>query len=197
MALDFSRLLSPELAARLERSKLRVERMYALPDRWLGREIAGIARRLRASVPEFASPAAEGDGYSKHMLWDVIPEIARRLGEPLLPNESSDYDLRTAGDVAFRRDVGTVMSNISSVRLLRLVPEDLQDDLHMLLLDAANGNPVAVALDRVAPPGPEADDRIARHVREVSGCRGHVPTSSWHPDLQHPPEPERGPSPGF
>lgn len=199
MTLDFSRLLPPEVAARLERSKVRVERLYVLPDRWLGREIAGIARRIRASVPEFASPASEGDGYTKHMLWDVVPELARRLGEPLLPNESSDAGLRRAGEAELRRDVSTCLCNLSSVRLMRIVPEDLQDDLHMILLDAANGNPVAVALDRIAPPGPEADDRIARHVREVSGCRRHVPTSSWHPGLQHPPEPEpsSGPSPRF
>lgn len=199
MALDFSRLLPPEVAARLERSRIRVERLYALPDRWLGREIAGMARRVRASVPELASPAAEGDGYSKHMLWDVVPEIARRLGEPLLPNESADVGLRTAGEIELRRDVSTIMSNVSSVRLMQLVPEDLQDDLHMLLLDAVNGNPVAVALDRVAPPGPDADDRIARHVREVSGNRGHEPTSSWHPALQRAPEPaaDEAPSPRF
>ena len=52
MTFDFSRLLPPEVAARLERSKVRVERLYGLPDRWLGREIAGIVRRIRASVPE-------------------------------------------------------------------------------------------------------------------------------------------------
>lgn len=199
MTFDFSRLLPPEVAARLERSKVRVDRLYGLPDRWLGREIAGLVRRIRASVPEFASPASEGDGYSKHMLWDVVPELARRLGEPLLPNESSDADLRRAGEADLRRDVSTCLFNLSSVRLMRIVPEDLQDDLHMLLLDAANGNPVAVALDRIAPPGPDADDRIARHLREISACRRHVPTSSWHPGLQHPPGPEisTGPSPRF
>lgn len=190
MTLDFSRLLPPEVAARIERSKARVERLYGLPDRWLGREIAGIARRIRASVPELASPASEGDAYTKHVLWDVVPEIARRLGEPLLPNESSDAGLRRAGEVELRRDVSTCLYNISSVRLMRVVPEALQDDLHMLLLDAANGNPVTVALDRLAPPGPESDDRIARHLREVSASRRHDPTSSWHPGLQHEPEPK-------
>lgn len=199
MTLDFSRLLPPEVAARLERSKVRVDRLYGLPDRWLGRELAGIARRIRASVPEFASPASEGDGYSKHVLWDVVPEIARRLGEPLLPNESSDAGLRRAGEAELRRDVSNCMYNLSSIRLMQVVPEELQDDLHMLLLDAANGNPVVVALDRIAPPGPDADDRLARHLREVSRARGHVPTSSWNPDLQHPsePDPSTAPSPRF
>lgn len=191
MALDFSRLLPPEVAARLERSRIRVERLYALPDRWLGREIAGMARRVRASVPELASPAAEGDGYSKHMLWDVVPEIARRLGEPLLPNESADVGLRTAGEIELRRDVSTIMSNVSSVRLMQLVPEDLQDDLHMLLLDAVNGNPVAVALDRVAPPGPmptTGSPAMSARCPETAGTNRPPPGT---PLCNVPPNPRR------
>jgi hypothetical protein len=187
MALDFARLLTPEQQARLERTKSEVRRYYDLPDRWLARGIVDAARRIRASIPALATPGWGGEGYSNHVLWCVVPELGRRLGEPLLPNESNDMRLRVAEGDDLRSYVGICLANVGTVGLLREVPEDLRDDLHLLLHDPPNGSPIAIALDRLAPPGPHADDHIARHLREVSTRRGHETTSAWHPGLQEKP----------
>lgn len=197
MALDFARLLSPELRARLERTRSEVRRSYELPDRWLAREIADAARRIRASVPALAAPGWGGEGYSCHVLWCVVPELARRLGEPLLPNESNDARLRVAEGDELRSHVGICLANVGTVGLMREVPEELQDDLHLLLHDSANGSPIAIALDRVAPPSPSSDDHIARHLREISRHRGHEIVSAWHPGLQEEPVATPGARPGF
>lgn len=197
MPLDFARLLSDEARRRLDVTRSEVERYFDLPDRWLAREIAGAARRIRASVPGLASPAWAGEGYTKHVLWCVVPELARRLGEPLLPNESNDMRLRAADGDELRRHVGVCLANVGLVGLMRDVPAALQDDLHLLLHEAANGSPIAMALDRIAPPAPDADDQLARGIREISRRRGHGEVSAWHPGLQAaPPEPaDRPPGP--
>ncbi|MDE4914116.1 hypothetical protein PQI07_25940 [Methylobacterium sp. 092160098-2] len=184
MKLDFSRLLSPEQQARLERKAATLARMHALPDRWLGRELAQLARRLRGSVPELASPVLDTDGYTKHLLWDVVPELARRLGEPLEHNESKDIWLRTAEGEELRRDVANCLLNTSAIWLMRIVPEERQDDLAVLMNEAANGSPVALALDRLVPPGHDSTDRLAASLREVSRARGHEAMPAWHPGLQ-------------
>lgn len=197
MAFDFARLLTRELRERLDRTRSEVERYFDLPDRWLAREIAGAARRIRTSVPELASPWWAGDGYPSFVLWCVVPELARRLGEPLLPNESTDVRLRAADGSDLRCQVGVCLSNIGIVGLMRDVLTDLQDDLYLLLHDPANGSPIAMALDRIAPPPPDADDHVARSIREISKCRGHEQVSAWHPGLQNrSPEPT-GMKPGF
>lgn len=197
MKLDFSRLLSPEQQARIRRTAATLERLHALPDRWLGRELAQFARRIRESVPELASPALETDGYTKHLFWDVVPELARRLGEPLGPNESKDIWLRTAEGEDLRRDVANCLLNTSVVGLMRMVPEERRDDLDVLMNEAANGSPVALALDRLVPPGDESKDRLAASVREVSRARGHEAMPAWHPGLQKDPAPAEGSSPRF
>jgi hypothetical protein len=197
MKLDFSRLLSPEQQVRLRRTSATLERMHALPDRWLGRELAQLARRIRGSVPALASPALDTDGYTKHLLWDVVPELARRLGEPLEHNESKDIWLRTAEGEDLRRDVSNCLLNTSTIWLMRTVPQDRRDDLAVLMNEAANGSPVALALDRLVPPGQDSTDRLAASLREVSRARGHEAMPAWHPGLQLDPPATDAPSPRF
>ncbi|MFC6048966.1 hypothetical protein ACFPYM_14140, partial [Methylobacterium hispanicum] len=184
MPLDFATLLDAETRRRLDLTRSEVERCFGLADRWLAREIASAARRIRASVPEMASPASGGDAYTKHVLWCVVPELARRLGEPLLPNESVDMRLRASEGDELRDHVGICLANVGRVRLMRDVPAELRDVLHLLLHEPANGSPIAMALDRIAPPAPDADDRLARGIREISRRRGHDEVSAWHPGLQ-------------
>ena len=53
--------------------------------------------------------------------------------------------------------------------------------------DVANGNPVAMALDRIiraVERGSDRDDYVARQVREVSRRRGFDETPEMSPDLQ-------------
>jgi len=194
MAFDFTNLIRPErreaFRRRLDAERREMARLYALPDRWLAQELLRLAREIRANVPGLARPDGQGSGYNSFALWQLVPEIARRLGAPLGPHEATDYDLKTASPKELRRAAGYAFNWIDR-DYLKPAKKDEADlcPVGVLFHGIANGSPIAMALDRIAPPGPEADDYVARHVREISRARGHEVVSSWHPGLQDMPEP--------
>jgi hypothetical protein len=197
--MDFTSLLPPgrrdAVRRRIAAGAAEAARLHALPDRWLANEILRMARDIRGKVPEASNPGERG--YNVLLLWDVIPEIARRLGAPLIPNESTDYDTRTSDDARLREIASYCYQNADRNYLREAMrPDAALCPVDFLTREAANGNPVAIALDRVAPPVPGSKDILATHLRSISARRGHPETAGWHPGLQRDPAPAAPEEPG-
>jgi len=171
-----------------------MERLHELPDRWLGEEILRLAREIRTAVPGLGSPLSIGSGYAAFVLWHVVPELARRLGASLERHEATNPEVKINSPERLRQMVGCVLQWVDRRYLDRACkPEAELCPVRVLFHDVANGSPIVMALDRIAPPEPDYVDFPARHVREISRSRGHEEVSSWHPGLQDDPEPDMEP----
>jgi len=203
MAVDFRKFLSPEALARLDARRAEIERLYGLGDRWLARELVGLARRVRDIYPDDLGQAQHlrGGTYDTTYVWDLILEIAARLGhQDFVPGERR-AEIRALDGKELREWVGTTMKWLSSR------PEEdphLQRGIHpwdLLTTTFVNGNPVVFALDRVAPPTPASEDWCAIHMREIARYRGFGEVAAWFPGFNErrpkaeEPEPAGAPAP--
>jgi hypothetical protein len=163
-----------------------IARLFHLPDRFLGRFIVGAARTARTAR------AARTDAFAHHrvprelrhaaaLVWDIGPEIARRLGETDLRSGEvrpqvravSDANLRLWTWTCFRKTAATFVNSKTGCF----------DAWRLLLNDPSDGNPLFVALDRLAPPENAQDDICARYIaaRDRNRGRGDARTM-WSPD---------------
>ena len=190
--IDWSKLMSPALLARHEAEKAEIERLHSLPDRWLAEALLRLAREAREAAPALQNPF--DITYGPNFVCNAIPEAARRLGGRLLPNESLRPEYRAMSPQDFRAILGVYLKN-TSMRYHDQTPDHERltpTAFDILDREFVNGNPVAMAADRICPPpepGNDRDDWIARHVREISGRRGHAETAVWSPALNRDPEP--------
>lgn len=182
----FKLVLSPELREKIDAEAREIERIYGLPDRWLAEELLRLVRAVRSRT-EYASRRPDSDTYNSTLLWDVIPEVARRLGGRLGLNESADADIRRSEGEAFRNFVSICITNVSTGYLSEASRGELLDPVSILFHSFYNGNPVAIALDRVVPPAPDSGDFLAKEMFTVSERRGHEPAPSWRPEFQETP----------
>lgn len=178
--------LSPEMRAALDTERAEISRMWSLPDRFLAEDLL---RKIRWCRERYPSLFDRKDGYygdsTTSFAWDIVPEIAFRLGAgSFAPLERSRADVRSADGERLRHWLGHALNGMGFI-------DDAWDDggakpnpWLMLTRDCQNGNPVVFALDRVAPPTNESSDLPARLLREVSWHRGFEPVSSWSPALQ-------------
>ncbi len=186
--------LGPGVAERIEMVGRTMRRMHAMTDPFLARNLLRLARQARQEMPDvLGNPGSTG--YDPALVWQVIPELAKRIGgAPLLPNEGCDF-LYTAQDArGLRETVGRCLDNSSLGRLAvkrrASAPTAPQEPLALDILghDFVNGNPIAMAADRLHPPAPEGSDRedwLARHMREISRYRfGHAGHAAWSPSFQ-------------
>ncbi len=185
--------LSPESRERIDATSREMKRLYALPDRWLGEELLRLARRARKEYPSLLGNPCTSV-YDPNFVWHVVPRIAKELGvKNLGPNENINPRVAQAEGQELRDLVGGYLKNLSLDKLApeaAAVPADRSKPTACELLahDFVNGNPVAIALDRLVPPpalGQDKNDWVARHTREVSRVRGHSPVmASWSPAFQ-------------
>lgn len=185
-ALDFSRLLSPVQRKRLAATRMEMERVYRLSDRWLAEELLRLARRARDEYPDkLGYPDAMT--YEASLVWDLVPELAKRLGaSTLLRGEACDWQMRQADNVELREIAGCFLANSSLGRWIDHKAEK-PSAVELLGHEVANGNPVAMGLDRLclAPVrGHDRNDYVARQVRDISTRRGFEETAEWSPTLQ-------------
>ena len=181
--------ISPELRARIDAEAQEMQRIFALPDRWLAVHLLKLCRQIRNNSAKY-SQRGDHDTYNSALLWDVIPEVARRLGAPIQADESMNREIRIAQGQALRDYVAACMANVSVGYLKDSRTGDLVEPIDILFRESANGNPVLVALDRLVPPTPASTDAAARRLREISNVRGHEETGAWHPSLnEEPPAP--------
>jgi hypothetical protein len=191
MPIDFRSRLDPETRARMDRVRAEVHRLHALPDRFLGRALLTLARRARVEAPERLGKPSDA-GYENLLVWSTIPRLAKALGETdFTAEEISLLPLTPEGGQALRDHVGNCLANAD---LLRYGLKHRSEALQILGHSFVNGNPITSALDRVAPPAPESDDWIARHMREISRNRfGDARFDAWSPAFQS--HPARRPDP--
>lgn len=188
---DFSAMLSPQAREALEKSRCEMARIYALPDRWLGEELLRLARRAREELPEALGSRDAQAGYDAALVWDVVPEISRRLGcRKLQADEGLWRGLREADGQMFRRYAGACLQN-NSIAYWAERQKASCGAAALLSREVVNGNPVAIGVDRLyraSPVGLDQDDFIARQVREVSKLRGFAETAVWWPGMQVGPQ---------
>lgn len=185
--------ISSEIRARVADEASEIERIFNLPDRWLGAEILRLTRLVRNGT-EYANPYLPGS-YNGLILWQALPELARRLGAPIDRNEARDPRFREAQGQAFRDIIGICITNVDTRLLDRDWPGEDRDPVGILFHNWCNGNPGAIALDRLVAPLDDSADPLARAIREVSKARGHAVVGAWAPYLQSRPEVQNVSSP--
>lgn len=167
----FKSLLSPAGRARLDFETAEINRMYALSDCLLAGEILKLARELQEPVR--AAGWAPGDNvYDPVFIWQVIPEIAKRLGATVFrDDERTDPEITGAGNALLRLRAGYCIVNCGTVELRG----------SLLTHDTCNGNVVAFALDRLEAPG--ADDLIGKHIINIAQNRNVPSDGRWTPAM--------------
>lgn len=172
--------LDPEVEAASAARRGEIARLYALPDRALGEALLSMARAARAEHAEVLGRHGGPDSvvYDNNLLWHVVPEVARRLGAAVEPPEASKAEIRGLSDAGLRRAAHAYWANTS-----RPFGRSGGDPLDLLLAEPANGNPIAFALDRIAPPSADRGDGFGRRLAEINGHRGLGPVPRWTPEL--------------
>lgn len=166
----FRLALSAETRERIDREHHEALRLYAVPDRWLARDLLQRVRRLRV-FPRVWSPL--DCVYDAALFWHLIPELAKRLGETaLVLNERSDPEVQRLSDQDLRFRVANAWNNTGRYDY----PE------HSLFFrEIANGSPVCYAVDRLVAPA--AADPFARHLREIARARDTHTDGRWTPAM--------------
>ncbi len=156
-------------------------RLHGLSDRFLGRALLDLSRRAIEADPELGGDPRRR-GYESLLIRSVLPRLALELRETGLTGvERAGARAAPLSGPELRRLTGTCLNNAA----FRLFVESPDPQLRALSLGFANGSPVTIGLDRVAPPQPNSDDWVARHIREISRARfGDERFSAWTPAMQ-------------
>jgi hypothetical protein len=163
-----------------------VARLFGLSDRWLAEGILRLVRELRgALVGPGASPLS--DEPPALLLWHVAPELARRLGAGRLQaNEAARSDVREARAADLRVALGAALAH-DVAGLGRGKDPASARAATLLGRPAELGNPLAIAVDRIAPPAMPVDDpdgdRIAFRVLRRARYLDLPDTASWVPAM--------------
>jgi len=153
--------LKPEQRARIERITCEVLRLYALTPRWLARYLLTTARDLR----RFCAWGPMDCIYDARLLWQLIPELAYRLGEArFLADERIDGEVRCMSDDMLRCQVLMALRNVSIHAYWH------SPSAHVFFHEVANGNPVVFGVDHLVAPGP--GDWAAQYLAEIALRRG-------------------------
>ena len=168
--------LSSEARARLAAEENEALRLYRLANRWLAEELLKLARNMQRVVRAQGWHPTD-PVYESKFAWGIIPEVAYRLGATRFGSEERlDFELRKMDNAALRERAGFCLLNLS-----------LRDETYALLTrEAANGNPLVYAIDRLSPA--TADDPIGRRLREIAQYRGTSFSGIWTPEIMLPRE---------
>lgn len=176
--------LSPAQRERIASERSYVHVCFAVDDTELGQMLLKLAVGLRDGYPaEYGDSGAGQDTCSLALVWEVVPEIARRLGvvdfrrgkRPYACQNDDDFRLRSrACDVIF----GSHSRVLGADGILVDPPS-----LSLLKREPCNGNPVVIGLDRVAPPQDDRSDHLAWRIAEVSQTRGFPRQLAWSPAM--------------
>lgn len=160
-----------------------VARLYHLSDRFLGRAIIGTVRLARL---------ARNDAFAHHLVprelrhaaalvWDIGPEIARRLGEGDIRCGEIRPQVKAVSDANLRFWTWSCFQKTASA----LVEAEAGrcEAWRLLLNDPSEGNALFVALDRIAPPENAHDDICARYIAARDRNKGWGDgRTMWTPD---------------
>lgn len=182
---DFRKWMSPEARERSDAEKAELLRLWELPDRFLAEDLLRKVRAARSMYPHKFALHPEGwSTYETTFVWDVVPEVAARLGAvDFQPNERKS-EVRGCSDEELRDWVGLSLKCMGMIREAWIDKVPLVNPWLILSHSIPNGNPVLFGLDRVCPPTLESLDWGAVHVREIARNRGFGEVSAWSPMLQ-------------
>ena len=190
MAFDFKTMLTEALNDQINATSRTMERLFHLSDRFLARELLRLAREARTMVQAHDHHMRDPFGitYDVSFLWHVIPEIAARLGETAFEaNERATGDAvgRCGGDI--RGWASSYLHNVGLGRRYGYDQKPVPNACLILTHDCCNGNPVAMAIDRIQTPDRDSTDWMACHMREVGRYRfgAHAEWNAWTPGFQH------------
>ncbi|QMI49742.1 hypothetical protein [Burkholderia sp. MBR-1] len=168
--------LSPESRAMLDRIETTTIRYFSLTDRWLAQELLRLSRALRCQRPDIQPTDCT---YDASMLWHLVPELARRLGATSFrSNERTNGAIVLLTDAALRERIGHSLKQLCPYHF---TPSS--DEAHLLFRQPYNGNPIAMALDRLCPPADLIHDPIARSIREIAAVRKIQTNGCWTPAM--------------
>jgi hypothetical protein len=163
-----------------------VGRLFHLPDRFLGRAIIVTMRSARLSRPDRFAPNSVPSElkYAAALVWDIGPEIARRLGETDLNQGEAGQRARYVSATELRLWAWTCLRK-TAVTYVATSSQRGHKDWRLILNDPSEGNPLFVALDRLHPPESDHDDVCARYIAAMDRNRGaeHV-RLTWSPEPQ-------------
>ena len=192
--------LSEATQIRLGLMSKEIDRIYSLPDRWLAEELLRLCRRAREEAPEkLKDPTAQT--YEAVLVWHLVPEIAKKLGATRFETNEAQY--ANFKDISAEELRAHASNFLSHTNLDKLAPSQMKPSAcEILNHEPANGNPIAMAVDRIAPVLEAASTRgewLSAHIRQVSRMRGHDETPHWSPSMMEKPAPrvDEEPAPGM
>lgn len=166
--MPFKTLLSSKARAELARRRSELNRLYALATPGLAAELQLLLTAARAERPEMTP---QRQVYDSNFLWSILPELIHRIGGPA-PSDSTGHEGLTARE--FRALAGLYLRNVCRY--------EGGFAWAMLTNEPCNGNPTVFALDRLCPGSvDDANDAIARGIKEIASVRGTPYSGVWTP----------------
>ncbi len=135
-----------------EAADARARSYRSLGDDALGRAVLALCRESRRSLGVQIRSRGR-DVPLERAMWDVLPELCRRLGARLAVGECGDPAVNAASNAALRPLVANAARAVFDEATLRR-GERFQMPLDILGRHPSAGSPLADAMDRVAPPRP-------------------------------------------
>lgn len=168
----FKSYLSEAGRERLRLLSERVSAMFYSSDLELGCGLMELAREAQAGLRQEGYSHVEKIVYDPVLAWDLIPEVAFRLGvQDFREDERQDSKIRDMDVGVLRERVGANLMNCGSIAMRG----------SLLTREPANGNPLVFAIDRLASPC--ESDVIAARLREVASLRDVVFEGAWTIDF--------------
>lgn len=178
--IDFGKLMSAPARAMHDAKTAEIDRLYALPDRWLARELVTLARYVRSCEPQYC---VMNRGHAT-LLFECIPEIASRLGETSFQSCERSAGFRSMDGGRLREATAALLSPDRVLnKRMAAVPVRNINVYSLLFNDPCNGSPIAFGLDRIASPDFGCPDPIAAEVYFVADRRGHAADFEWRPEF--------------
>ncbi len=192
--------LSPAQRARILAERTFAHACFAASDPELGRAILKLAVDIREAYPDQFAYERRCDGYGGALVWELAPEVARRLGVVDFRRGRRPYGCAREDALSLRIYVhNAIFGSRHVIHLADGSPTD-PEAWSLLQREPANGNPLAIGLDRIAPPTEDPSDQLARRIAEVSQTRGFPRQTAWSPamdGMRQITETEAQPEPSF
>ncbi|MBY3157234.1 hypothetical protein HFO56_33455 [Rhizobium laguerreae] len=183
--MELSLVISKEAAERLAKFEDELDRLFSLPDRWLARELLSHARAARDIGHDiFGRDTKLENRYQAELVWDVVPEIAYRLGENNFLKGERGGDIRGLTNAQLRE---RATEQLHAQPLLVAFASKLHRDMNVYRLLTRHptvGNPVLFALDRFAPADRTNPDWASRAIWSSFAARGIDDIFEWNPELE-------------
>lgn len=176
--MDLSKHLTPASRSRLEAVRAEATRLYEQDNLGLAQSLLRLSKEGIELHPEFNPKQPT---YEVHLLYWLLPELARRLGADVASVGETGNGIRLSQLTAteLRRHVGVIMYNQS------VVPNSFVFSL--LNREWANGNPLVFAIDRIcAGDLQDRDDLITNRIAEIASYRKRPYSGVWTPEVLSP-----------